>query len=222
MTRPARTPLAAAAIVIVAALAVACSSGGGKISSTPAPGGTPNGTPAIPPEDALARYVQNRLSQGFVADCVKAQRPGDVGKQCARYRGERDGFLAYELGPVFAEYTRLIILERAGDSWTIAHLENRDPAQPPAPGIPWPLRPGAEVVVAGTDDCLRVRAQPRVSAPEIACLDDGTAVTIASGPQDADGFQWWELESYGGWAAGNWLRYPDEAPTGTPNASPEG
>lgn len=179
-------------------------------------------TPSVAPEEALRLFVQRRLNQSFVANCDNAERPGDVGKQCARYRGERDGFLAYELGPVFAEYTRLIILERAGDSWTIAHLENHDPAQPPAPGIPWPLRPGAQVVVAGTDDCLRVRAQPRVSAPEIACLDDGAFVTIASGPQDADGFEWWELEGYDGWVAGNWLRYQEEAPAGTPNASPEG
>lgn len=185
--------------------------------ATPAPSATAEA--AIPPEEALRLWVERRLRQGFVADCSGAQRPGDVGKQCARFRAERDGMLAYEMGPVFSEYTRLIILKRAGDTWTIEHLEERDPALPPVPGIPWPLQVGASVVVAGTGDCLRVRDRPGVEGTELDCLPDGTAVTLSSGPVENDDLQWWQLEGYG-WSAGNWLRYPEEATAG-PTATPE-
>jgi len=202
-----------ATVLPLAAWALACGDDGAEEPSPTAPEAT--ATVAIPPEDALSLFVQRRLNQGFVANCDEARRPGDVGKQCARLRGQRDGLLAFELGPTFGEYTRLIILKRAGPGWTIAHLENRDPDLPPVPGIPWPLEVGATVVVAGTDDCLRVRERPGLLAPEVACIEDGAAVTISSGPVEVDSFEWWQLEGYG-WSASTWLRYPEEAPTATP------
>jgi hypothetical protein len=176
--------------------------------ATPKPG---TDTPGTAAEEALRLYVERRLSQGFVADCEEAQRPDDVGKQCARFRGERDGLRAYELGPTFGEYTRLIILQPAAGTWAIAHMETRDPSLPPVPGIPWPLRVGATVVVAGADPCLRVREHAGTLANEVTCLENGTAVTISNGPVEIDTFQWWELEGYG-WSASNWLRYQEDAP----------
>jgi hypothetical protein len=197
----------------LAVLGAACDVLGGDKSAessdaTPTPGAD---TPGTAPEEALRLFVERRLSQGFVADCEDAGRPDDVGKQCARFRGERDGLRAYELGPTFGEYTRLIILQPAAGTWSIAHMETRDPSEPPVPGIPWPLRVGATVVVAGTSDCLRVRQHAGTLAPPVTCLDNGTAVTISNGPVDIDTFQWWELEGYG-WSASNWLRYPDDTP----------
>jgi hypothetical protein len=220
-TRPGVT-VAFALLGATAAVTIACGAIGDDAQdgeATPTPSATAEA--AIPPEEALRLWVERRLRQGFVADCDEAQRPGDVGKQCARFRAERDGMLAYELGPVFSEYTRLIILKRAGDTWTIEHLEERDPALPPVPGIPWPLQVGASVVVAGTGDCLRVRDRPGVQGMELDCLSDGTTVTISSGPVENDDFEWWQLEGHDGWCAGNWLRYPEEAPTGpTATAGP--
>lgn len=175
--------------------------------------GTP--TPVTPPEDALRRYVERRLSLGFVDDCDEARRPDDVGKQCARLRGVRDGMRAYELGPTFGEYSRLLILEQAGDSWTIAHLERRALGQPPVAGIPWPLAVGDTVVVAVVDDCLRVREHPGLQAPEVACLEGGTVATINSGPVEVDGHQWWQLVGYG-WSASDWLRVPEDPPASGP------
>lgn len=214
---------AAAALCATAALAIACGFAGGDGDTQDGEAtATANAMPtaATPPEEALRLWVERRLYQGFVADCDQARRPDDVGKQCARFRGERDGLLAYELGPTFAEYTRLIILKRAGETWTIEKLEARDPDLPPVPGIPWPLQVGATVVVAGTGDCLRVREHPGVQALEVSCLDDGTTVTISAGPVEIDGFRWWQLEGYG-WSAGNWLRYPEEASEAGPTATPE-
>ena len=196
-----------------AALTVACGLVGGDGTRdgevTPARDLSP--TPATPPEEALRLWVERRLNQGFVADCDEARRPDDVGKQCARLRGERDGLLAYELGPTFGEPTRLMILQAIGGSWTIAYLEERDPDLAPVPGIPWPLETGATVVVVGTSRCLRVREEPGLQAREVDCLENGTVVTTGAGPVERDGLEWWRLEGYG-WSAGRWLRYPEEAP----------
>lgn len=207
-----RETIAALMLIGAAALALACSDGSGPGVGNGTPVPTALGTPAVAPEEALQLFVQRRLNQGFIADCADAQRPDDVGKQCATLRGEREGMLAYELGPTFAEYTRLIILERVGDTWTIAHQETRDPNTEDVPGIPWPLEVGATVIVAGTGDCLTVRDQPGLSALSVDCIDDGQEVTISAGPTDRDGLQWWRLEGYG-WSAGSYLRYPEETPT---------
>ena len=223
MSRPARKPLAAAlvALATVAALSIACASGGSKPSTgTPAPGESPtsNQTPTTSPEDALARYVQNRLTQGFVPDCDKAKRPDDVGKQCAKKLGERGDVLAYALGPTFSEPTRILILKPASGDWTLVSIDTLDPNQPTAPGIPWPLEAGANVVVAGTaPDCLKIREAPGLGSAELDCITDGTAVTIVAGPVDQDNIEWWQLQERG-WAAGDYLRYPAEAPT--PEATP--
>jgi hypothetical protein len=226
MTRPARKPLAAlaaVALVTVAALAIACSSGGNQPATstpaTPAAGATPtaNGTPTTSPEEALARYVQ-RLNQGFVADCDKAKRPDDVGKQCAHKLGERGDLVAYTLGPTFSNPTRILILKPEAGDWTLVSIENLDPNQPTAPGIPWPLEIGAHVVVAGTaPGCLNIRAAPGIGSTQADCINDGTAVTVVAGPVAQDNIDWWQLENLG-WAAGAYLRYPGEA--GTPGATP--
>ena len=215
--KPSLTVLTAA-VVVAAAIAVACAGADGDGQPTSPPAGTspPSETPTTPPEEALRRYVQNRLNQGFVADCDEAQRPDDVGKQCARLAGERNGMLAYELGPTFSEYTRILIIKPEGNDWTLVRLEVRDPNLPPVPGIPWPLEVGARVLVAGTaPDCLRIRDQPGTAATQVGCLDDGSEVTVVAGPVERDDIEWWQIEGQG-WGAGAYLRYPEEGPTPTP------
>jgi len=226
MTRPAGKPLAAlaaVALVTVAALAIACSSDKNQPATstpaTPAAGETPpsNATPTTSPEEALARYAQ-RLNQGFVADCDKAKRPDDVGKQCAHKLGERGDLVAYTLGPTFSNPTRILILKPEAGDWTLVSIENLDPNQPTAPGIPWPLEAGAQVVVAGTaPDCLKIREAPGIGSAQLDCITDGTAVTVFAGPVEQDSIVWWQLQDRG-WAAGAYLRYPGEAPT--PPATP--
>jgi hypothetical protein len=193
-------------------LLVACSS-----SSNPTPTGslTPGSTPPTSsatsaPEEALSLYVQRRLSQRFVAKCEDAKRPDDIGKQCARKLGERNGMLAYALGPAFGDYTRIMILKQEDGVWTIAQQVSRDPDQPAIPGVPWPLEVGADVVVVGTaPDCLKIREQPTTAGTQLGCLEDGSTATVVAGPVDADDIQWWQLEDQG-WAASDYLRYPDD------------
>ena len=207
-----------AGLALTFALVSGCSSSKG--TAQPTGSGTANAATGRPansatavstaPEDALRLYVQRRLTQGFVADCAKAKRPDDVGKQCAAKLGERSGLVAYKLGPTFASYTRIMILEQQNGVWTIARQQSRNPGQPDIPGVPWPLKVGAEVVVVGTaPDCLKVRAQPTITANPLDCVHDGTKVKVVAGPVDADDIEWWQLEGKG-WAAADYLRFPDD------------
>lgn len=66
------------------------------------------------------------------------------------------------------------------------------------------LRTGVIARVAGAGDCVNVREGPGMNARKLTCLTDGTSVTIAGGPIDADGFTWWQLEGRG-WAVGAYL-----------------
>ena len=111
----------AASILLVFVLS-ACSSG-----TDDGPPSTPDGTERIveliatagPAEEVLRQWVAEHLSQSFVPRCAEAARPGDVGKLCANLIAERDGRLAYQLGPTFSSPTRLFILEQQGGAWAV-------------------------------------------------------------------------------------------------------
>lgn len=67
-----------------------------------------------------------------------------------------------------------------------------------------------QAVISGTGDCLNVRESAKSSADKLACLPDGTAVTIAEGPTTADGNTWYRIEPTGslkksGWVVGKYL-----------------
>jgi hypothetical protein len=72
------------------------------------------------------------------------------------------------------------------------------------------LGPGASVVVGGTGDCLNVRTGAGLANDAIACLPDGTEMTVLGGPLDVDGITWWQVETPGGtgWAAQEYLQMP--------------
>jgi len=64
---------------------------------------------------------------------------------------------------------------------------------------------GARAGVIGTGGCLRLHAGASLESATVACLADGTAVTLRDGPQSADGHDWWLLDA-GGWAASDYLQ----------------
>jgi hypothetical protein len=75
---------------------------------------------------------------------------------------------------------------------------------------PGEIAAGAEVVVVGTGDCLNIRTGSGLSNDVIACLPDGTEMTVLGGPIEADGLVWWQVESDlgTGWGAADYLALP--------------
>ena len=63
---------------------------------------------------------------------------------------------------------------------------------------------GTLVQVSGTGDGLNVRSSPTTSAGIVTSLSDGSTATITGGPQSADGYTWWELDT-GGWSVSQYL-----------------
>jgi len=211
--------------LLAAMLFAACGVLGGDGEDTPE--ATP--TPAKPgPEDALAQWVSDNRSVGFVGECGNAQPGVDVGKLCATFAGERGPRRAYYLGPTFSEATALAFLEDTADGWVVLSVRNNDPSQPSIPGIDWPLEAGDAVVFIGLGEgeCLSIREQPTQQSQRLDCRPDGTRAIIQEGPVEAETITWWRVagEGFVGWAAGTWMRLPEaiaqalNPPTPTPQA----
>jgi hypothetical protein len=74
-----------------------------------------------------------------------------------------------------------------------------------APAAPSPaLIAGDTAVVNDTGDCLKVHAQPSLSAVSTGCIPDGTDVLVGDGPRQSDGHTWWDLQTLG-WAVADYL-----------------
>jgi flagellar basal body-associated protein FliL len=76
----------------------------------------------------------------------------------------------------------------------------------PAPGT---FYIGAQVTVVNTSVGLNLRSEPVVNPSNIIQLiPDGTELTVSGGPQDAEGFTWWELvteDGTEGWAVQDFI-----------------
>jgi hypothetical protein len=86
----------------------------------------------------------------------------------------------------------------------------------PEPGTPLPppqgvINIGAIVSVRGTGtDGLRIRDQPGLQGKILFVAIESEVFRVADGPQEADGYTWWQLvspfdESVQGWAVSNYL-----------------
>jgi len=213
-----RKPLTVALLLTAAAAALlmaACFKDGepsepGVTATTPTPGGAT--TPESgSPEDALGAYARQNLQMEYVGECEAAQLPGDQGKLCTSFRSDRGPMKAYIAAPAFTEFTTWIFVEQKVGQWQVVGEFPIRPQATDVPGIPWPLTVGAQVVVAGTGQCLNVRDGPGLGKAAIDCLKDGTTIKLGEGPQEVDDFQWWRIEGRDGWVASDWLRYPDAA-----------
>ncbi len=71
------------------------------------------------------------------------------------------------------------------------------------------VRPGASAVVSGTGaQQLRVRSGPGLTYATLSTVADGTQLRVLDGPEAADGFEWWKVQTEDGqegWVAGDWL-----------------
>lgn len=190
-------------------LVLACGGGGDNPDPTPETSPTPAGSGPV--EQALARHVETTLQRAFVEDCTKADVANDVNKICATLRGERGNQRAYIIGPTFSEPSQWVILEDRGGQWVVTSLTILNADTRAVPGIPWPLRTGADLIVAGGSPCLNVREGPALNQKAVDCIADGTRVRLSAGPVVADNINWWQVEGRTGWVSGDYLRYPDAA-----------
>jgi hypothetical protein len=204
------TAMAACALLLTACFDDSEPSEPGVTAATATAGGSP--TPATgSPDEALAAYSRQKLQMEYAGDCQAAQQPGDEGKLCTSFVGDRGPAKAYIAGPAFSEFTTWIFAEQKAGQWQVIGDFPMNPQAADVPGIPWPLAVGAQVVVAGTGQCLNVREAPGLAPTAIDCLQDGTTIKLGEGPQEVDGFQWWRIDGRDGWVAADWLRYPDAA-----------
>ena len=74
---------------------------------------------------------------------------------------------------------------------------------------PGTLSVGKRVEVTGTGASqLRVRQSPRADAPLSRVVPDRTRLVVIGGPEQADGYTWWQVDDLGGligWAAEQYL-----------------
>lgn len=84
--------------------------------------------------------------------------------------------------------------------------EEPTPAQP-TPAEPGDLAVGMDVVIVDTGECLNIRRDAGTDAEIVSCLEDGVAMTVVGGPEEVDGFTWWQLDADGasGWGAAEYL-----------------
>lgn len=99
---------------------------------------------------------------------------------------------------------------------TAAPIAATDTPLPPTLALPSPtpilaLAVGADAVVSASDG-LHVRKQPSASADQVIKLAQGVRVHIIGGPQQADGYTWWQIVGWpqdngdSGWCAGDFLQ----------------
>ncbi len=226
----------AAAIIAAAVFGLGLlDSGGGDNGSTAQAEASPTAVPtptqpgANPAELAIGEYVRTTLGASYGGDCSVAavnQQPAGIPTVaagagatpaptaapqdvlCSQSRGERDDMKAYVLGKPLQEPSYWIFIRQNGGSFTVISAPEITAESAAVPGTPWPLAQGAEVMVTG-GDCLNVHEGPALAQPAVDCIPDGTTITLATGPVDADGYQWWQVDGRAGWVVSEFLRYPD-------------
>lgn len=97
-----------------------------------------------------------------------------------------------------------------------------DSAAAAAPAETTTLASGESARVAAEGGCLNLRSEPGLSGSRIACLQDGTQVTITGEAVSKDGFTWVPVStpSGSGWVASRYLARAPAAvePVAAPNA----
>jgi hypothetical protein len=104
---------------------------------------------------------------------------------------------------------------------TAAPTATAELGEPPTPTIVLPIEStavptaptlielGVTVVVQGTLGAgLNLREQPSTYSKIVSNAPEGTALTVTDGPNEADGYVWWQVQAPDGtigWGAANWL-----------------
>jgi murein DD-endopeptidase MepM/ murein hydrolase activator NlpD len=112
--------------------------------------------------------------------------------------------------PIYGPTEKLMsAMASEGQGSEIRRDEIKEASQPipePTPSAPTyegKLWKGATVQISNTGSCLNARTEPD-GASVNACLPENFVVSIAEGPEQANGRWWWRLEGYG-WSADEYL-----------------
>lgn len=101
------------------------------------------------------------------------------------------------------------VIPTATSSATVTVAPSPTPPPTPTP-IPLVITIGGYVEVFDTGgDGLNVRSEPDTSADKLGKFSDGTVLRVKDGPEEAGGYQWWQVEDEKGlvgWCAADWLR----------------
>lgn len=80
----------------------------------------------------------------------------------------------------------------------------------PLIGVAYAIQVGDTVQVYGTSPgCLNIRQSYSTSASVVTCVPDGTQLTVIGGPQNNNGYTWWNVKmssGVSGWAVSNYLQ----------------
>jgi hypothetical protein len=206
--------LALAVVAVLALLlAAACGGGNGDGGQEAEPTATPE--PQDPVQQAIGRHVELVFQREYIGDCSQADVGTDVGKMCSNRLGERGNLLAFALGNTFSEPTHYAFVEDRGGQWFVIASPPLTRESQAVPGIPWPMRPGDQVVIVGVGSCatigsgLNVREGPGLNQRAVDCISEGTTIQIGAGPVDGDNMQWFQIQGRAGWITGTYLRFPD-------------
>lgn len=132
------------------------------------------------------------LGSGTISQCLR--------QACIEWQMDAPAEKAMQLGPLGREY------------FAARHLDPSLLAAAESPGVsvstPAGITVGSDVRVVDTEGAgLRMRDGPGLSQPAVETLEEGAILRVIAGPQAADGFTWWQVQTDGvvGWCASDWL-----------------
>jgi hypothetical protein len=185
--------------------------GGGSVDNGDS-GAPVEGPEADSPSLALTAWLE-QAGSAYAGDCALANPAVDTFKRCTVVYSVSTDIWVFAAGNTFADYDSWLFVERRGGAWRVFGVAPLTAGQFTSGSLPWPdvtpfnatgvgLSPGDEAIITATGSCFDVRAQPSFAAESLACLADGTAVTVGES-QAAEGYVWYEVD--GGWIAGPWI-----------------
>jgi len=155
------------------------------------------------------------------------RRAADASDGATKLRAILGVFLVVLLGVSAWWGVRALLLPSASTPtpagvWTPAPLASPMPSATPVPTLPvgaaatvapaaaaGPIEAGQRVRVGGTDqEGIRLRSEPGVDYDTLLIVEEGVELQVVGGPQEADGYRWWQLEMEDGtvgWSVEDWL-----------------
>ncbi len=184
-----------------------------KSNQTPPPPPTP-----VPPKFAPGDRVQVtatlrlRSSPSTGASILSTMAPGTIGTVNSGPQSG-DGYSWWNITvPAGVGWAADISLVKSASPPPDPPTSTTPPPDPPPPNPGARFQPGDTV---STTTSLRLRSSPSIAGTILTTMAGGTQGTVNSGPQMANGYEWWNITvgAVSGWAAGEFLTKISGSPT---------